>query len=637
MRTGRAPWRTAGERLARAWSHAPDRIRRAALLAVIVLTAYIILRLIFTRADAEPISIWMLFIAELMSLLSLALFAYDAWSIPPVSTPEPLDVDTDIVIATYNEPVDILEPTIVASLRVAGVRHVWVLDDGRRQDIANLCADLGARYITRTDNRHAKAGNINAALPQMDADLLLFLDADHVPQRSAIQQMSGYFRDPAVALVQSPHDFRNRDSAQHTHGSHHEQSLFFEVLMPARERHQAIFWCGSAALLRRSALESVGGVATDTVSEDLHTSLKLQLNGYVLRYHNRVLVTGIAPHTTADYLLQRDRWARGTLAVLTGRESPVFGRGWSWRQRIHYLNNLLYYFLPFQRLLYVGVLVLALLLGWLPISGASPAFAIALSMVILLSMFASLALARGRLEIGEGAANVYLSAEVYVHALVMTALRRKSAFKVTPKSISEMTLSQRLRVLALPTVVVSTIAISWLLRASQQIFGTVLPGWALPGDLSTLTFLLLTVFAALEVAIVLPMLMREYRRQQHRYRWRFRCSIPAEIGGHQVTITDLHEAGLSFTAHDGDFSIGDRIPVKFDAQLGGDRVGVSGHVAILRTRADGQGRAIFGCTAEWASSADRRNLIDLCYVFLVAQDMGYVEKETSQAWSPGNA
>ena len=637
MRTGRAPWRTAGERLARAWSHAPDRVRRAALLALIVLTAYVVVRLIFTREDAQPVSFWMLFIAELMSLLSLALFTYEAWSIPPVATPDPLDVDTDIVIATYNEPVDILEPTIVASLRVIGVRHVWVLDDGRRPEIKALCADLGARYLVRDDNRHAKAGNINAALPKMDAELILFLDADHVPQRNAIQQMSGYFRDPAVALVQSPHDFRNRDSAQHTHGSHHEQSLFFEVLMPARERHQAIFWCGSAALIRRSALVAVGGVATETVSEDLHTALKMQLNGYVLRYHNRVLVTGIAPHTTADYLLQRDRWARGTLAVLTGRQSPVFGRGWSWRQRLHYLNNLYYYFLPFQRLLYVAVLVLALLLGWLPISGASPVFALVLSLVVVVSMFGSLALARGRLEIGEGAANVYLSAEIYLRALVTTALRRKSSFKVTPKSISEMALGQRLRVLALPTIVVSLIAMSWLLRAIQQTFGTVLPGWALPGDLPILTFLVLSFFAAVELAIVVPMLAREYRRRQHRFRWRFRCDLPALVDGHPVTVTDLHETGLSFTSEDRDFAVHDRLRIEFMAPLGGDGVRVSGRITIVRSHLGAQGTVVYGCTVDWSSAADRRNVIDLCYVFLAAQDLGYVEKQIPQAWSASDA
>ncbi|MFM1965044.1 MAG: hypothetical protein RL134_769 [Actinomycetota bacterium] len=632
----RTPWGNAGERLARAWQHSPGRIRRLALVSLIVLTGYVVVRLLFTREGANPVSFWLLVIAELMSLISLVLFAYEAWDIPPPESPEPLDAISDIVIATYNEPIDILEPTIVASLRVTGVRLVWVLDDGRRPEVANLCAELGARYLVRDDNRHAKAGNINAALPRMDADLILFLDADHVPRRSAITQMSGYFRDPAVALVQSPHDFRNRDSAQHTHGSHHEQSLFFEVLMPARERHQAIFWCGSAALIRRSALVAVGGVATETVSEDLHTSLKLQLDGYVLRYHNRVLVTGIAPHTTADYLLQRDRWARGTLAVLTGRESPVFGRGWSGRQRLHYLNNLFYYLLPFQRFLYVAVLVLALLLGWLPISGASPAFALVLALVVVVSMIASLALARGRLEIGEGAANVYLSAEIYLRALVMTALRRTSSFKVTPKSISDMALSERIRVLALPTVVVVVIAISWALRAIQQTFGTVLPDWALPGDLTTVAFLLLSFFAAVELAIIIPMLAREYGRRQHRYRWRFRCSLPAEVDGYPVTVTDLHEAGLSFTCEDRDFAVHHRLAIEFMAPLDQD-VLIRGVVTIVRTHVSDRGHVVYGCTVDWASAADRRNVIDLCYVFLAAQDLGYVEKQIPQAWSSSDA
>ncbi|MFZ8925501.1 MAG: glycosyltransferase family 2 protein, partial [Candidatus Nanopelagicales bacterium] len=459
-----SPWaflRTAGHRLSVAWRHSPQRIRRAAILALTVLSAYVIARLLFTRDEANPLSFWMLFIAEAMSLLSLILFAYEAWRLPPLAKYEPLRTSVDIAIATYNEPIDILEPTIVASLRVWDVRHVWVLDDGRRDEVRRLCEDLGARYATREDNKHAKAGNINAALPRIDSELILFLDADHVPQRNAIVDMSGYFRDPSVALVQSPHDFRNRDSAQHTHGTHHEQSLFFEVLMPARERHQAVFWCGSAALIRRSALVEVGGVATETVSEDLHTTLKLQLKGYTVRYHNDALVTGIAPHTTADYLLQRDRWARGTLAVLTGPESPLFGRGWRLSQRLHYVNNLLYYFLPLQRLLYVGVLLLALLLAWLPIGNVSALFAIAVSIVFATSLFASLALARGRLEIGEGASNTYLSAEIYVRALVTTALRRKSGFAVTPKSISELTLGERLRVLALPTIVAVVIAVSW--------------------------------------------------------------------------------------------------------------------------------------------------------------------------------
>ncbi len=623
-----SPWaflRTAGHRLSVVWRHSPQRIRRAAILALTVLSAYVVARLLFTRDEANPLSFWMLFIAEAMSLLSLILFAYEAWRLPPLAKHEPLRTSVDIAIATYNEPIDILEPTIVASLRVWDVRHVWVLDDGRRDEVRQLCEDLGARYATREDNKHAKAGNINAALPRIDSELILFLDADHVPQRNAIVDMSGYFRDPSVALVQSPHDFRNRDSAQHTHGTHHEQSLFFEVLMPARERHQAVFWCGSAALIRRSALVEVGGVATETVSEDLHTTLKLQLKGYTIRYHNDPLVTGIAPHTTADYLLQRDRWARGTLAVLTGPESPLFGRGWRLSQRLHYVNNLLYYFLPLQRLLYVGVLLLALLLAWLPIGNVTALFAIAVSLVFATSLFASLALARGRLEIGEGASNTYLSAEIYTRALVTTALRRKSSFAVTPKSISELTLGERLRVLALPTVVAVVIAVSWALRAAQQAFGYVVPGVVLPGTLTTTAFAILTFFAALELATVVPMLAREYRRRQKRQRWRFTCNLPAIIGGQPVVITDLHEEGLSFTSQGSGIHVGNLARVEFGADVADRHVNIRGIARIVRKASLPGDALIFGCTVEWDSDADRRDLIDLCYVRLAGDDRAYLE------------
>lgn len=622
------PWaflRTAGHRLSVVWRHSPQRIRRAAVLALIVLSAYVVARLLLTRDEANPLSFWMLFIAEAMSLLSLVLFAYEAWRVPPLAKYEPLHTSVDIAIATYNEPIDILEPTIVASLRVWDVRHVWVLDDGRREEVRQLCEDLGARYVTREDNKHAKAGNINSALPRIDSELILFLDADHVPQRNAIVDMSGYFRDPAVALVQSPHDFRNRDSAQHTHGNHHEQSLFFEVLMPARERHQAVFWCGSAALIRRSALVEVGGVATETVSEDLHTTLKLQLKGYTIRYHNDALVTGIAPHTTADYLLQRDRWARGTLAVLTGPESPLFGRGWKPSQRLHYVNNLLYYFLPLQRLLYVGVLVLALLLAWLPIGNVTALFAIAVSIVFATSLFASLALARGRLEIGEGASNTYLSAEIYVRALVTTALRRKSGFAVTPKSISELTIGERLRVLALPTFVAVVIMASWALRAAQQAFGYVVPGVSLPGSLTTTAFAILTFFAALELATVVPMLAREYRRRQMRQRWRFTCSIPAVIGGRQAIITDLHEDGLSFRSEPNGIHVGDLVRVEFRADVAEGPVQIHGIARVVRKAPLEGDMSAFGCTVEWDSDADRRDLIDLCYVRLAGDDHAYLE------------
>jgi hypothetical protein len=297
---------------------------------------------------------------------------------------------------------------------------------------------------------------------------------------------------------------------------------------------------------------------------------------------------------------------------------------------VHYVNNLLYYFLPIQRLLYVGVLILALLLGWLPIGTVTPTFAVMVVVVLLVSMTASLVLARGRLDVGEGTSNVYLSAEIYLRALVVTALRRKSGFKVTPKSISDMDMRQRFRVLALPTIVAAIIAVSWLLRASQEAFGSVLPGVALPGMLTPLTFGILTLFTVVELVTITPMLWREYRRKQQRYRWRFRCDIPARVDGRPATITDLHEAGLSFAAAGAEFAVGSELRLEFTAPLGDQEVAVHGKATIVRSTPHEDGSATYGCTAVWASPEDRRSVIDLCYVFLAAQDRGYVE---AQAWS----
>ena len=148
------------------------------------------------------------------------------------------------------------------------------------------------------------------------------LDADHVPMPDALDALVGYFDDERMALVQTPHDFFNHDSAQHYAVGRHEQSLFYRVVCPGKDRHGAAYWCGSAALINRQALLEIGGVATETIAEDFHTTIRLQRNGWRSRYHDEVLVQGLAPHDLDGYLLQRDRWARGNLAVFTLPESP---------------------------------------------------------------------------------------------------------------------------------------------------------------------------------------------------------------------------------------------------------------------------------------------------------------------------
>ena len=228
-------------------------------------------------------------------------------------------------MCTYDEGLDVLGATLVGCDRISYPHTTWVLDDGRREEVRRLADRFGARYLSRPTNEHAKAGNINHALDLTDGQLLLILDADHVPQPDILDATVGYFDDPAVAVVQTPHDFGNHDSFQHFETGRHDQSMFFEVIMVGKDSHDGAFWCGSAGVILRHALEGIGGIATETVAEDFHTTIRLHAEGWHTRYHDETLVQGLAPHDLATFLLQRDRWARGNLAVLRTRENAIGG------------------------------------------------------------------------------------------------------------------------------------------------------------------------------------------------------------------------------------------------------------------------------------------------------------------------
>ena len=214
----------------------------------------------------------------------------------------------------------------------------------------NWPSGSGARYVTRTGQPACQGRQHQHALGVLDGELLLVLDADHVPQPDILDATVGYFDDPQVAVVQTPHDFSNHDSFQHFETGTHDQSMFFEVILPGKDRHNGVFWCGSAAVIRREALDEVGGVATETIAEDFHTTIKMHGQGWKTRYHDETLVQGLAPHDLSSFLLQRDRWARGNLSVFGPRRTRSVAPQLSLRQRVSYLSSLLAYFVPLQRL-----------------------------------------------------------------------------------------------------------------------------------------------------------------------------------------------------------------------------------------------------------------------------------------------
>src|SRR3990170_1102725 len=315
-----------------------------------------------------------LFAAEIYSFIQLLLFYFQiARPTSPRADLEGLPClpEVEVFVPTYDEPLEVIERTAVCCLGMDYPgKTVYILDDGRRPQVEQLASRLGCRYLTRPNNRHAKAGNINEALARTSGELVLIFDADHAPVRSFLRETVGFFSDPRVAFVQTAQHFYNPDPFQHNlllqRVFTNEQDLFFKGIMPGRDRYNAAFWTGSGAVFRRCALQEVGGVRPETLTEDFHTSLELHSRGWRSIHLNRVLSAGLSPESYSGYILQRLRWAHGAFQTWW-RANPLFRKGLSLGQRLCYYSSIHYFMFGWARIVFLLAPLAFLLFQWIPL------------------------------------------------------------------------------------------------------------------------------------------------------------------------------------------------------------------------------------------------------------------------------
>lgn len=303
--------------------------------------------------------------AELYAFTVLLLgYLQTLWPLQRSPQPMPRDIATwptvDVMIPTLNEPLAVIRPTIIAALDIDWPRdriRVMVLDDGKRDEVEALCREVGAVYIRRPENKHAKAGNVNYALQYSNSEFVAIFDSDHVPTRSFLQVSMGWFiKDRQLAMLQTPHHFFSADPFERNLGTFkqipNEGELFYGLLQDGNDLWNATFFCGSCAVLRRSALDQIGGLAVETVTEDAHTSLRLQRKGWNTAYINLPQAAGRATESLAGHIRQRIRWARG-MSQIFRIDNPLFGPGLSVAQRLCYLNSMLYFFFGLPRIVFL--------------------------------------------------------------------------------------------------------------------------------------------------------------------------------------------------------------------------------------------------------------------------------------------
>ena len=349
----------------------------AALILIFFNIRYELWRLLETLPPVgfSPAFLWaiVVFLAELIANIQLSFYVllfirlsdrtpeadtYQAELLAQTTMPS-----VDVFIPTVNEGWDILERSIYAAQHLRWPNHkVYVLDDGSRTWLADRCKTLGVGYISRESRKGYKAGNINNGLAQTDGDFILSIDADFVVYPEYLERTVGFMRDAKICMVQTPGNLTNADPVQYNlmgEGAWpEEQRVFTDIVQPARDVWDNSFCYGGTFLVRRAALDEIGGIPEESITEDLYSSYLLRARGYTTRYLNETLSEGLAAESLASFIRQRCRWALGTLQCIYLRGGPFRAKGLTLLDRLFFLDPILFYlsyFWPFLILTAPGI------------------------------------------------------------------------------------------------------------------------------------------------------------------------------------------------------------------------------------------------------------------------------------------
>ena len=528
---------------------------------VVIAGAYILYYLIWRLSTLTPQAMWLswlLWAAEAYGFLVFLLFAFMAWRLVQPKTPTPQhDISVDVFVPTRGEPIDILRATLIGCNHIRYPHQTFVLDDSARAEVQTLAAQLGCNYISRTTHEGAKAGNLNYALRRTRSELVAILDADHIPLPEFLHNTIGFFNDQTVAVVQGPQLFYNLDSFQHERSAWHEQRLFYQVIMPGKNRTNSAFWCGSPSVLRRSAIEKVGGIAQETVTEDLHTTMRLVRHGCHVVYTEQPLAVGLSPTSIEDYLGQRFRWGQGAMQVLRSKDSPLWAPGLTLAQRLSFIASTTTYFDGLQVIILLAVPIVTLLTGLLPVSAFTLPFVARLIPYLILIFLANTLLGRGTYNLWHIERYTMLRAFTFASVIPTLFTGRARPFRVTRKDTGGSVRSASLS-LVIPHII--TIALC-LIAIAVAALHLIHPVWyeqqSVPLTIGIVWVLINMTLLSMGVARLLSV----SRRSRYRFpivadlRWRVTGDTLWQ-SGHSL---DLSARGISFEHSGPPLRVGDNI------------------------------------------------------------------------------
>lgn len=555
------------------------RWRRLARLTIILLCTFLSLRYMHWRAtDSLPMQFGLvsmvcgllLFAAEAYGFINM-IFGFFINSEPFARRSIPLPDDeaalphVDVYIPTYNEGPEILRPTVIAATQMRYPRHklhVYILDDGgtaqklndkdpakaaaaheRAAALREMAHRYGAGYLTRERNLHAKAGNINSALSHTQGELLLILDCDHIPASDFLQRTVGLFlADPKLFVLQTPHNFVSPDPVERNLGTFEnspaENELFYDVMQPGLDFWGTSFFCGSAAVLRRSVIDQLGGVSGQTITEDAETTLDALSLGYKSAYYNRPMVSGLQPETYSGFIVQRVRWGQGMLQIFL-LKNPWRQPRLTLTQRLLYTNFAFYWGFAGARVIMLLAPPAYLLFGINLCDTTAPQL-LAYAVPALIASQVSTQFFYGRVRWPFMSQLYEIVQSVYVLQGLAEVVRRprSPSFKVTPKGE------------VLSRNFISSLSWPFYLLLLLTLLGVAFGVVRLNSETWNVGAIGFVMFwAVLDVFLLLGVLGITYERRQLRSEPRLRCVEPVQVRiGDQVfhgTTSNASASGLA--------------------------------------------------------------------------------------------
>jgi cellulose synthase (UDP-forming) len=590
--------------------------RAIVVTAVVVGAVYLLWRIGWTRDGTQPVLFWRLWLAELVIWISLLRYAHDAWELRSTPRENPGDTPVDIVVVCREEPPEVVRATLLGCRAIHHPHRTVVVDTTGRDDLARWAGELGAELFVADGlgpDDPLEAG-LASVLRHLRNELVTVLAADHVPLPGLLDELTGDFTDPSVWLAQGRQAFYGPSPGEYR-GSATEAELLFRVLLPGKNAHGAAYWCGSGAVVRRTALDELHTMLTDADAPGFRLSIAALGRGWRSTYHAAPVVLTLTRPDLDGFIAQHAITAQGELRVLRTAQNPLFARGLRLNQRLSYLGTLVTYLSGLRRLALVWILCATLVTGALPVR-ADPLWLLGMwGLWMGLASIASQVLGRGVGGTLTGARHRWLLIGAYCSAWLSLLVPRRVVLAVRnpPHSGHVDEPTPRLRLLLAGTTLVAVAAL-WRVGATVGLVD-------LPAMSPTATWT--TVGIAVVLLGLIAELLFDTRRRTRRRTPRFAVEATARLGGEPHRVLDLAEGGAS--VH---FPSPPRIGCPYVVTLrvpgldgGFHQATVAAEVRSVRRLAGppGSGYAV-GLAFTHRSPAARSRLTEYCRVLLPARD-----------------